>query len=112
MEKMSASANECALQAASHRCVRWQKKKIETKTRKNFFGVEVCALDFARVWVRENFVCEHRERGNQVGEFVELENSPQVTAVWRRQVTVARQVVVVAKSQGTQADFGWQQSRV
>ena len=80
MEKMSASANECAWQVARHRCVRWQKKKIETKTRKKFSGVEVCAPDFARVWAQRNFVCERREHGNQVAEFVELANNPQVTA--------------------------------
>ena len=78
MEKMSASANECALQVARHRCVRWQKKKIETKTRKKFFGDGVCAQDFARVWAQRKFVCEHREHGNQVAEFVELANNPQV----------------------------------
>ena len=80
MEKMSASASECAWQVARHRCVRWQKKKIETKTRKKFFGVGVCAPDFARVGVQRKFVCEHREHGNQVAEFVELANNPQVTA--------------------------------
>ena len=80
MEKMSASANECAWQVARHPCVRWQKKKIETKTRKKFFGGEVCALGFARVWVQGKFVCEHREHGNQVAEFAELANNPQVTA--------------------------------
>ncbi len=80
MEKMSASANECAWQVAHHRCVGWQKKKIETKTRKKFSGVEVCALDFARVGAQRKFVCEHREHGNQVAEFVELANNPQVTA--------------------------------
>jgi hypothetical protein len=41
VEKMSASASECAWQVARRRCVRWQKKMIETKTRKKFFGVEV-----------------------------------------------------------------------
>ena len=80
MEKMSASASECAWQVARHRCVRWQKKKIETKTRKKFFGVEVCAPDFARVGVQREVVCEHREHGNQVAEFVDLANNPQVTA--------------------------------
>ena len=80
MEKMSASANECAWQVARHRCVRWQKKKIEMKTRKKFSGVEVCAPDFARVGVQRKFVCEHREHGNQVAEFFEPENNPQVTA--------------------------------
>ena len=62
--------------------------------------------------VQRKFVCEHREHGNQVAEFVELANNPQVTEGWRRQVKVARQVVVVVKSQGTLADFGWQQSMV
>ena len=80
MEKMSASANECAWQVARHRCVRWQKKKIETKTRRKFSGVEVCAPDFARVWAQRKFVCERREHGNQVAEFVELANNPQVMA--------------------------------
>ena len=80
MEKMSASANECAWQVARHLCVRRQKKKIETKTRKKFFGVEVCALDFARAGVQQKIVGEHRERGNQVAEFVELANNLQVTA--------------------------------
>ncbi len=79
MEKMSASANEFAWQVARHRCVRWQKKKIETKMRKKFC-VEVCAPDFACVGVQRKFVCEHREHGNQVVEFVELANNPQVTA--------------------------------
>jgi hypothetical protein len=80
VEKMSASASECALQVARHRCVRWQKKMIETKTRKIFFCVEVCALDFARVGVQKKIACEHREHGNQVAEFVEPGNNPQVTA--------------------------------
>ncbi len=80
MEKMSASANECAWQVACYRCVRWQKKMIERKTRKKFFGVEVCAPDFARVGVQRMVVCEHREHGNQVAEFVELANNPQVMA--------------------------------
>ena len=80
MEKMSASASECAWQVARHRCVRWQKKMIETKKRKKFFGVEVCAPDFARVGVPRKIVGEHRERGNQVAEFVELANNLQVTA--------------------------------
>ena len=80
MEKMSASASECAWQVARHRCVRWQKKMIETKTRKKFFGVEVCAPDFARVGVQRKIACEHREHGNQVAEFVELANNLQVTA--------------------------------
>ena len=80
MEKMSASVSECAWQVARHRCVGWQKKMIETKTRKRFFCVEVCALDFARVGVQRKFVCEHREHGNQVAEFVELANNLQVAA--------------------------------
>ena len=80
MEKVSASASECALQVARHRCVRWQKKKTETKTRKKFSGVEVCAPDIARVGVQRKFVCEHREHGNQVAEFVELANNLQVMA--------------------------------
>ena len=80
MEKMSASASECAWQVAHHQCVRWQKKKIETKTRKKFFGDEVCAQDFARVWAQRKLACERREHGNQVAEFVELENNLQVAA--------------------------------
>ena len=78
MEKMSASVNECAWQVARHRCVRWQKRKIETKTRKKFSGVEVCAPDFARVGVQRAVADEHRERGNQVAKFVELANNPPV----------------------------------
>ena len=65
--------------------------------------------------VQRKVACEHREHGNQVAGFVELANNLQVTAGGRRQVKVARQlvvVVVVAKSQGTLVDFGWQQSRV
>ncbi len=80
MEKWSTSASECAWQVARHRCVRRQKKKIETKKRKKFFGVEVCAPEFARVGVQRKIVDEHRERGNQVAEFVELANNPRVTA--------------------------------
>ena len=80
MEKLSASASECASQVARHRCVRRQKKTIETKKRKKFFGDEVCAPEFARVGVQRKFVDEHRERGNWVAEFVELANNPLVTA--------------------------------
>ncbi len=80
MEKMSASASECAWQVARHRCVRWQKKMIETKTRKKIFGVEVCAPECARVGVQRKIVCERREHGNQVAEFVELANNLQVAA--------------------------------
>ena len=80
MEKLSASASECAWQVAHHWCVRRQKKTIETKKRKKFSGVEVCALEFARVGVQRKIVDEHRERGNQVAEFVELANNPRVTA--------------------------------
>ncbi len=80
MKKMSASASECAWQVARHRCVRLQKKMIETKKRKKFFGVEVCVPDFARVGVQRKIVGEHREHGNQVAEYVELENNPRVTA--------------------------------
>ncbi len=53
---------------------------IETKKRKKFCGVEVCAPDFARVGVQRKMACEHREHGNQVVEFVELANNPRVTA--------------------------------
>ena len=80
MEKLSASASECALQVARHRCVRRQKKTIETKKRKKFFGDEVCAPEFARVGVQRKLVDEHRERGNRVAEFVELANNPRVPA--------------------------------
>ena len=80
MEKLSASASECASQVARHRCVRRQKKTIETKKRKKFFGDEVCAPEFARVGVQRKFVDEHRERENRVAEFVDLANNPQVTA--------------------------------
>ena len=79
-EKMSASASECAWQVAHHRYARRQKKKIETKKMKKFFGVEVCAPACARVGVQRKIVDEHRERGNQVAEFVELANNPRVTA--------------------------------
>ena len=113
MEKMSASASECAWQVARYLCVGWQRKKIETKTRKKFFGVEVCAPGFARVGVQQKIAGEHRERGNQVAESVELANNLQVAAGCCRQVAVAMQVVaVVARSQGTQVNFGWQQNRV
>ncbi len=78
MEKLSAS--DCALQVARHRRVRRQKKTIETKKRKKFFGVEVCAPEFARVGVQRKIVDEHRERGNRVAEFVELANNLRVTA--------------------------------
>ncbi len=65
---------------ARHRCVRKQKKTIESKKRKKFFGDEVCAPKFACVGVQRKFVDEHRERGNRVAEFVELANKPRVTA--------------------------------
>ncbi len=42
VEKMSASASECAWQVARRRY--WQKKMIETKTRKKFFGVPTATL--------------------------------------------------------------------
>ena len=77
---MSASASECAWQVVHHRYARRQKKKIETKKRKKFFGVEVCAPDFASVGVQRKIVGEHRERGNQAAEYVELANNPRVTA--------------------------------
>ena len=53
----------------------------------------------------------HRERGNQVAKFVELANNLPVRVGWRHQGKIGRQVVD-AGSQGTQADFGWQQNRV
>ena len=80
MEKVSASASECASQVARHRCVRRQKKTIETKKRKKFFGDEVCALEFARVGVQRKFVDEHREHRNRVAKFVDLANNLRVTA--------------------------------
>ena len=78
MEKLSASASECAWQVAHHRDARRQRKKIETKKRKKFFCVEVCAPACARVGVQRKIVDEHRERGNQVAKFVELANNPPV----------------------------------
>ena len=78
MEKKSASASECALQVAHHRDARRQRKKIETKKRKKFFCVEVCAPEFARVGVQRKIADGHRERGNQVAKFVELVNNPPV----------------------------------
>ena len=59
MEKMSASASECAWQVARHRCVWWQKKKIVTKKRKKFFGIEVCAPACARVGEQREVVDGH-----------------------------------------------------
>ena len=53
---------------------------IETKKREKFFCVVVCAPACARVGVQRKIVDEHRERGNQVVEFVELANNPRVTA--------------------------------
>ncbi len=74
-EKMSASASECAWQVAHHWEARMQRKKIETKKRKKFFYVGVCAPVYVRVGVQRKIVDEHRERGNQVAEFVELANN-------------------------------------
>ncbi len=80
METMSASASECAWQVAHHHYARRQKRKIETKKRKKFFGVEVCALACARVGVQGKVVDGHRERGNPAAKFVEPANNLQVTA--------------------------------
>ena len=77
---MSASASECAWQVAHHRYARRQKKKIETKKRKKFFGVEVCAPACARVGVQREVVDGHRGRGNPAAKFVELPNNLRVTA--------------------------------
>ena len=59
MMSASASASECAWQVAHHRYVRRQKKKIETKKRKKFFGVEVCAPGVARVGVQRKIAGEY-----------------------------------------------------
>ncbi len=75
MEKLNASASECAWQVARHRNARRQRRKIETKKMKNFFCVEVCAPEFACVGVQRKIADEHRERGNQVAKFVELANN-------------------------------------
>ena len=78
MEKLNASASECALQVAHRRNASLQRRKIETKKMKKFFCVEVCALEFARVGVQRAMADGHRERGNQVAKFVELANNPPV----------------------------------
>ena len=78
VEKLNASASECAWQVVRHRDVSWQRRKIETKKRKKFFCVGVCAPEFARVGVQRAMADEHRERGNQVAKFVELANNPPV----------------------------------
>ncbi len=75
MEKLNASASECAWQVAHHRNAGRQRRKIETKKMKKFFCVEVCAPEFARVGVQRKMADEHRERGNQVAKFVELANN-------------------------------------
>ena len=75
MEKLNASASECAWQVARRRNAGRQRRKIETKKMKKFFCVEVCALEFARVGVQRAMADEHRERGNQVAKFVELANN-------------------------------------
>ena len=72
MEKLSASASECALQVARRRNASLQRRKIETKKMKKFFCVEVCAPEFARVGVQRKMADGHRERGNQVAKFIEL----------------------------------------
>ena len=78
MEKLSASASECALQVVRRRNASLQRRKIETKKMKKFFCVEVCALEFALVGVQRAMVDGHRERENQVAKFVELANNPLV----------------------------------
>ncbi len=78
---------------------------------KKFFCDEVCAPEFARVGVQRKMADGHRERRNQVAKFVELANNPPVRVGGCHQGKVAMQVVD-AGSQGTQADFGWQQNRV
>ena len=78
MEKLNASASECAWQVARRQNASWQRRKIETKKRKKFFCVEVCASEFARVGVQRAMVDGHRERENQVAKFVELANNPPV----------------------------------
>ncbi len=75
MEKLNASASECAWQVARHQNAGRQRRKIETKKMKKFFCVEVCAPEFARVGVQRKMAEEHRERGNQVAKFVELANN-------------------------------------
>ncbi len=78
MEKLNASASECAWQVARHRNASWQRRKSETKKMKKFFCVEVCAPEVARVGVQRAMADGHRERGNQVAKFVELANKPPV----------------------------------
>ena len=75
MEKLNASASECAWQVARYRNVRRQQRKIETKKMKKFFCIEVCAPEFASVGVQRKMADGHRERGNQVAKFVELVNN-------------------------------------
>ncbi len=75
MEKVNASASECAWQVARHRNVRRQRRKIEMKKMMKISCVEVCAPEFARVGVQGKLADEHRERGNQVAKFVELANN-------------------------------------
>ncbi len=75
MEKVNASASECAWQVARHRNVRRQQRKIEAKKMKKFSCVEVCAPEFARMGVQGEMADEHREHGNQVAKFVELANN-------------------------------------
>ncbi len=78
MEKFNVSASECAWQVARLRNASWQQRKIETKKRKKFYCVEVCAPEFARVGVQRAMADGRRERGNQVAKFVELANNPPV----------------------------------
>ncbi len=58
VEKMNASASECAWQVARHWNARRQRRKIETKKMKKFYD-EVCAPEFARVGVQRKMVDEH-----------------------------------------------------
>ncbi len=72
MEKLNASASECAWQVARHRNASWQQRKVETKKMKKFFCVEVCAPEFAHVGVQRKMADGHLESKNQVAKFVEL----------------------------------------
>ncbi len=78
---------------------------------KKFFCGEVCAPEFVRVGVPRKLVDGHRVIGNQVAKFVELVNSHPVRGGVHHQEKIAKQVVDEG-SQGTRADFCWQQNRV
>ena len=84
MEKMSASASECAWQVVHHRNwgASWQRRKIEMKKMKKFFCGEVCVSEFARVGVQRNLCVGYRVFGSQVAKFVELVNSPPARGVY------------------------------